>query len=149
MDPRARWRRAGDLCVRSEATGGDRALESCRSDAHFVQRQKPAAMVRLSREQGGRVSQQARALTARAFVLLRKGLRRQSDRADGPGTHVLRAWLARSARRISLPPWAVQAVLRGIRNQESGIRTWRSGGTKQEIADRWLDSGAIDDSSNA
>ena len=56
--------------------------------------------------------QQAGALAARALVLLREGLRRQPDRADGPRLHAPRAQLAGPARRLAVPAGNVQEVLR-------------------------------------
>ena len=61
---------------------------------------------------GRRDRQQARAIAARPLVLLRQGLRRQPDRADGSRLHVPRAELARTARRMDLPARDVQEVLR-------------------------------------
>ena len=64
--------------------------------------------------QGRRVRQQAGAVAARPLVLLRQGLRRQPDRADGSRLHVLRAQVARPAGRLDLPSGDVQEVLRVV-----------------------------------
>ena len=85
-------------------------------------------------EQGRRVRQQAGALAARPLVLLREGLRRQPDRADGSRLHVLRARLARPARRLAVQARDVQAVLRVAFNGSRPIRSGYDRLTNQKLA---------------
>ena len=88
---------------------------------------QPAEVARLPDAQGRRVPRAARALATRALVLFLPRLRRQPDRADGPGLHVLRAGMARPAGRMDLPARDVQAVLRGASRIPAVVAAGREG----------------------
>ena len=73
---------------------------------------KSAEVARPSAVEGSGDRQQAGAIAARPFVLLRQGLRREPDRADGSRLHVSRAQLVRPAGRVVVPARNVSEVLR-------------------------------------
>src|SRR5690606_38599569 len=79
--------------------------------AHLVQRAEPAEVVRLPAVEGCGVPRPPGTIPARPFVLLLPRSRRQPVRDDGPGLHVLRARLARPARRLDLQERHVQPLL--------------------------------------
>ena len=93
-----------------QRAAGPGSVESGRPHAHLVQRPWSRSLAPVPDEQGGRLRQQTRAISARPLVLLREGLRRQPDRVDGPWLHVLRPAMAGSARRLAVPARDVQAV---------------------------------------
>src|SRR5690606_27810247 len=78
---------------------------------HLVQRPESPALARLSDQQGSRVHFAAGEVPAWPFLLFREGHGREPDRADGSRLHVLRARLARPARRLAVPARYVPAVL--------------------------------------
>ena len=112
LDSRAGRRGAGDLRVSAAAAAASGALERRRPHPHLVQRAQPEQVARLPDPQRRGVRVAARAVAARALVFLRQGLRRQPDRADGPGLHALRAAVARPAGRMDLQTRDVPPVLR-------------------------------------
>src|SRR5687768_1520830 len=69
-------------------------------------------MVRRLIPQRRGVRERAGTLAARPFVFLPQRFRWQPHRADGSWLYVLRARMARAARRLAVPARPIQAVLR-------------------------------------
>ena len=122
LDPDPRRRRDRDLSLRTAAAGAAGRVEPDRPHAHLPQRPRHPEVARLPGLEGRDDRQPAGAVAARPLAVLRRGLRRQPDRDHRSRLHVLRAEVARAARRVDLPARDVQA---GTTSSRAG--NWREG----------------------